>query len=100
MLDNRHVVPYNAYLLKRFGCHINVEKVSSLHAVKYLHKYIHKGPPRIEMTTVNKQLNSDTNSIDKYEYDEIARHQDFRYLCPAESVWHILGFHMQGMILK
>ena len=37
-LNNRHVVPYNAYLSLMFNCHINVEICSSLKAIKYLHK--------------------------------------------------------------
>src|SRR5436190_15828929 len=41
--DNRHVAPYNAYLLKKYNCHINVEYVGSIRAVKYLYKYIYKG---------------------------------------------------------
>lgn len=42
-LDNQWVVPYSAYLLKRFGCHTNFEKVKSLDSVKYLKKYLNKG---------------------------------------------------------
>ena len=38
-LDNRWVVPYNAYLLTKFDCHINVEICSTIKAVKYLYKY-------------------------------------------------------------
>lgn len=41
--DNRNVAPYNAYLLKKYNCHINVEYVGSILAVKYLYKYIYKG---------------------------------------------------------
>ena len=41
--DNRHVVPYNRYLLLKYQCHINVECCISIKSVKYIHKYIHKG---------------------------------------------------------
>jgi len=44
--DNRWVVPYNAYLLKRYECHINVEVCTSVQAVKYVFKYIYKGSDR------------------------------------------------------
>lgn len=94
------MIPYNPYLLLRFGSHCNVEKVSSLHAVKYLHKYLSKGPPRIELDSVRVRRNDAGETIDaddpKYVYDEIAQHQDFRYLCPTEAVWHILAFPMNG----
>lgn len=31
-----------------------------------------------------------------YEFDEIVRHLDFRYLCANEAAWRIFGFDMQG----
>uniref|UniRef100_A0AC35TYB3 Helitron_like_N domain-containing protein n=1 Tax=Rhabditophanes sp. KR3021 TaxID=114890 RepID=A0AC35TYB3_9BILA len=53
-LDNRWIVPYNPYLLKRFHCHNNVEKVSDFEGVKYLYKYIYKGHDAT--TIVSKML--------------------------------------------
>ena len=43
MYDNRHVVPYNQALLRIFQCHINVEFVASISAIKYVCKYVNKG---------------------------------------------------------
>jgi hypothetical protein len=45
-LDNRSVVPFNPSLLMLYKCHITVEICSSIKAVKYLYKYIYKGPDR------------------------------------------------------
>ena len=42
-LDNRWVVPYNAWLSLKYNCHINVELTVSVAAVKYLYKYVYKG---------------------------------------------------------
>ena len=41
--NNSHVVPYNPPLLRIFKCHINVEFVASVGAIKYVCKYCNKG---------------------------------------------------------
>lgn len=37
------VVPYNAYLLKKYNAHINVVVCTSMQAIKDIYKYIYKG---------------------------------------------------------
>ena len=46
VFDHRHVVPHLKELLVKFNCHINLEVCRSIKAVKYIHKYIYKGPDR------------------------------------------------------
>lgn len=81
--DNRRVVPYNPYLLKRYDCHINVELCSSVKAVKYLYKYVYKGPDRA-MVAID----------DPNQLDEPRLYLDARYIGPAEACWKILGFKL------
>ena len=55
---------------------------ASIHAIKYIHKYIYKGSDR---TTA--QLGS--------EGDEVQRHLHGRYIGPTEIVWRLFEFGMQ-----
>jgi len=63
----------------RYDCHLNVEVCTSIKAVKYLYKYIHKGPDRANLVA------TDPN-------DEISMHLDARYVAAPEAAWRILRF--------
>ena len=84
-LDNRWVVPYSPVLSKKYAAHINVEICCTVKAVKYIHKYIHKGTDR---TTVSVE-SADAN------VDEVSEYQAGRWISPAEACWHIFGFQSQ-----
>ncbi len=51
--DNRWVVPHNPYLIKMFNAHINVEVFTDIRSVKYLFKYVYKGPDRVAVMIAN-----------------------------------------------
>lgn len=51
-LDNTYVVPYNRLLCLMFHAHINVEYCGWSMLIKYLFKYISKGPDRIAARVV------------------------------------------------
>ncbi|XP_076944504.1 ATP-dependent DNA helicase PIF1-like [Bidens hawaiensis] len=88
MMDNRTVVPYNKTLLKQFQAHINVEWCNQDGSVKYLFKYINKGPDRATISLVqnNNADNPDPN------LDEIKAFYDCRYVSTCEATWRIFSF--------
>ncbi|KAL6888323.1 hypothetical protein ACP4OV_009349 [Aristida adscensionis] len=85
-LDNRWVVPYNPYLLRRYNYHINVEVCSSIKAVKYLFKYIYKGHDRASICIDEVDNNGNI--------DEIKQYRDSRWVTPPEALWRIYGFDL------
>ncbi|KAJ0468998.1 putative DNA helicase Pif1, P-loop containing nucleoside triphosphate hydrolase [Helianthus annuus] len=103
LLDNRFVVPYNAMLLKKYRCHINVELCNQTGSIKYLFKYINKGLDRVttsvyQSTTtakVNKQNEETTNNqnlTNKTDVDEVKAYLDCRYISVCEAAWRIFKF--------
>ncbi|WOG89434.1 hypothetical protein DCAR_0208672 [Daucus carota subsp. sativus] len=97
LLDNRHVVPYNRGLLVKYQAHINVERCNRAQSIKYLFKYIGKGPDKVTavLERVNKNLENTkppTATPRKVEYDEVKNYLSCRYLSAAEASWRIFGF--------
>lgn len=84
VLDNRHVVPYNPYLVGKYNCHINVEVCSSTTSVKYLHKYVYKGPDRGVLEGGD-------------DIDEIQQYLEGRYIAAQEACWRLFGFETHGI---
>jgi hypothetical protein len=74
------VVPHSPYLLAKYNCHINVEVCASVKAIKYIHKYIYKGPDHATLEVTGGNV------------DEIKEYIDSRYIGPMEACWHILEF--------
>ncbi|XP_058185669.1 uncharacterized protein LOC131302894 [Rhododendron vialii] len=84
-VNNRDVVPYNAYLSRLFNCHINVEVCAGMRCVKYIHKYIYKGNDRATMVLGLLY--------------EIKEYLDARYIGPVEAAWRLFGHSMHEEIL-
>ncbi|XP_035837612.1 uncharacterized protein LOC110893035 [Helianthus annuus] len=92
-LDNRFVVPYNRYLLLKYKSHINVEWCNQSRAIKYLFKYLNKGPDRATMVVQeNIGNNGEKRTQQIVKVDEIKNYLDCRYLSPCEAVWRMLAF--------
>ena len=66
------MVPYCPQLFLLFDCHLNIEISAGLGTVKYLSKYIYKGPDKATM------------EISGRIQDEIKAHLDGRFIGPTE----------------
>ena len=91
-LDNRYVVPYNAYLSMKYSAHINVEICTSIQSCKYLYKYVYKGP---DMASVAIQSDTNDNGSEK-NVDEIEKFVNSRFITASEAFWRICGFDVHG----
>jgi hypothetical protein len=80
-LDNRWVIPFNHSLLMLYNCYINVEICSSIKVVKYLYKYIYKGPDGPSYSV------DQSDNGDKVDIYEIKRFRDARCVTPLEAVY-------------
>uniref|UniRef100_A0A6N2KDQ4 Helitron helicase-like domain-containing protein n=1 Tax=Salix viminalis TaxID=40686 RepID=A0A6N2KDQ4_SALVM len=80
MLFNDNVVPYIKQLLMRYNAHINVEIYCQSMIIKYLFKYVSKGPDMCRAI-----LQNETN-------DEIQAYLNCHFICPYEVVWWIFQF--------
>ncbi|GKB83788.1 DNA helicase, partial [Tanacetum coccineum] len=92
-LDNCNVVPYNRMLCLAFRAHINVEYCGWSMLIKYLFKYISKGPDRI-LGKIDRQVgNPSSSTIEKHiQVDEIKNYVDGRFICPFEACWRIFDY--------
>ncbi|XP_024007970.1 uncharacterized protein LOC112083973 [Eutrema salsugineum] len=97
-LDNSWVVPYNRKLSLRYRAYINVEWCTQARSIKYLFKYIHKGPDRVLATIENNAkdigefANEDGDDASEVTKDEIREYFECRYVSACEASWRILAF--------
>ncbi|XP_022003411.1 uncharacterized protein LOC110900859 [Helianthus annuus] len=90
-LDNRFVVPYNALLLRKYQCHINVEWCNQSGSIKYLFKYINKGPDRVTASVFQANITKN-NTEQNVVVDEIKAYLDCRYISACEAAWRIFMY--------
>lgn len=88
------MVGYNSLLLKRYEAHINVEWCNQLGSIKYLFKYINKGPDRISVSFT--QDSNENEGQDKQCEDEIEKYYNCRYISACEASWRLLKFDIQN----
>jgi hypothetical protein len=95
-LDNRWIVPTNLLLLKQYGAHINVEWCNKSIFIKYLFKYVTKGPDRSKGFLKKVQENEDVPYDNETNCrDEVQEYLDSRYICDKDSCWCIYGYEIQ-----
>ncbi|KAK6012895.1 hypothetical protein OSTOST_21927 [Ostertagia ostertagi] len=62
----------------------------TISAVKYLYKYIYKGPDRARISIEGGGDTDANNNV-----DEIRQHLNTRYVCAPQSIYRIFGYTMQ-----
>ncbi|KAL8133227.1 hypothetical protein AgCh_008622 [Apium graveolens] len=92
-LDNKWVVPYNRNLLVKYQCHMNVEICCHTRSIKYLFKYCLKGHDRATVE-IKGHKKRDDQLNNRVPVDEINEYFDGRYICAAESAYHIFGYNI------
>ncbi|GJY58288.1 uncharacterized protein Tco_0458180 [Tanacetum coccineum] len=91
--DNKHVVPHNHYLLLKYNALINVEWCNRLKAIKYLFKYLNKGPDRATIVIQENVKNGNTLTTEHVsEVDKIKNYLNCHFLAPCEAVWRLFSF--------
>ncbi|CAN1812463.1 ATP-dependent DNA helicase PIF1 [Linum perenne] len=72
----------NRYLIVKYQAHINIEVCHKGQLIKYLFKYITKGPDRSAVIAAAPPV------------DEIAQYLDCRSISSYEAVWRLLSFQI------
>ncbi len=102
MVNNHWIIPYNFHLTTKYHVHINVEICSSISTVKYMYKYVYKGPNRAiavverRANTHGQENNAQTvvaNGVWQNR-DEIKPYLEGRYVSTSEASWCLFSFKM------
>ena len=82
-ITNEWIVPYCPLLTKIFNAHINVEWCNSVKSIKYVCKYINKGPDAAMFALMQE------NST-----DEVKQYECGRYVSTNEAFWRFFKFDL------
>ncbi|KAJ1256533.1 hypothetical protein BS78_K010100 [Paspalum vaginatum] len=94
-LDNRWVVPYNMYLLKKFQAHINVEWCNKGIFIKYLFKYVTKGSDCAKVYIQRiRGVQDAPHDPDTDTINEVKEYLDCRYICEHDACWRVFGYYI------
>ena len=97
-LDNQWVVPYNMKLLKKFEAHINVEWCNKTNLLKYLFKYLTKGPDvarfRIRSENENRSVYAVHNPTGRNEIDEYVKCRLIHWFVNLFCLLYVYSVHL------
>ncbi len=85
-VDNRDIVPYCPALLLLLECHCNVEISSTVQVIKYLFKYINKGPDMAKVAITD----------DDEPVDECSNFESNRIVGVSEALYRIFEYNMSS----
>ncbi|CAN0880288.1 ATP-dependent DNA helicase PIF1 [Linum grandiflorum] len=92
-LDNGYIVPYNRDLIVKYQAHINVELCHKGQLIRYLFKYITKGPDRSNVVADRTDSTcGPTSDQEQPPIDEIAQYLDCRSISSYEAVWRLFQY--------
>jgi hypothetical protein len=95
-LDTRWIVPHNLELLKKYDAHINTEWCNKSIFIKYIFKYVTKGPDcskaYLQKITDGEDTPMDEESNSR---NEVKEYLDTWYICPFDWCWPVFGFKIQ-----
>nr|KAJ0215911.1 hypothetical protein LSAT_V11C300113940 [Lactuca sativa] len=86
--NDGHFVEKSGVQLDNRNAHINVEWCNQGSSIKYLFKYINKGPDRATVAMEPSNNDSDNNDV----VDEIKEYYDCRYISACEASWRIFKY--------
>lgn len=92
-LDSGWVVPPNIFLLKKYQAHINVELCNKGIVIKYLFKYVTKGPNNGKVY-IHRLRNGEVAPYDERTktINEVKEYLECRCICEQDAYWRIFGF--------
>ncbi len=101
-MDNQWIISYNLHLATKYHAHINVEICSSISTVKYLYKYVYKGPDRATVVVERRvdtpgQENNAQAIVANGEWqnhNEIKTYLEGCYVFAFETSWRLFSFRM------
>ncbi|XP_055386179.1 uncharacterized protein LOC129615126 [Condylostylus longicornis] len=84
IFNNQWIVPYCPSVLFLMNCHCNLEIATTTKVIKYVYKYLHKGPDHA-LPSVIENMNSQ---------DETENYVNYRYISSSEALWRIFEYNL------